>query len=431
MTRWFTNLKVPAGCVDPVLLPANGLDAEDPAVLVDVAIADAAFIQVVLAGSGTAPMDATETIDLGGAITFPGFLDAHVHLDKTHTWGRSPNRSRTFPDAIETLFKDEAHWTEEDILRRADFALQCAYAHGTTAIRSHFNCPAGPLRHHHHILRELAERWADRLTLQYLPLCADGGYSTPTDEAYFDRAVASGCCAIGGMPLMNPDLRAQLDRMFALAAERAMPLDLHIDENPDPASETLREVALGVLRNAFPHPVTCGHCCSLSRQSSERQADTLRFVAEAGLHIIPLPMCNSFLMDRGVGEDGPLTPQWRGVTLIHEMLSAGINVAVASDNVRDAFYAWGDYDVAEVFQQSTRIAQLDSRLAEAAAMVTANPARLMQLLDRGKIAPGQRADFVTFAARSLNELLARPNTPRTVYRKGERSAAAAPDYSLV
>ena len=57
------------------------------------------------------------------------------------------------------------------------------------------------------------------------------------------------------------------------------------------------------------------------------------------------------------------TPRWRGVTLLHEMKERGIPVAVASDNTRDPFYAYGDLDMVEVFREAVRILHLDHPIA--------------------------------------------------------------------
>lgn len=45
------------------------------------------------------------------------------------------------------------------------------------------------------------------------------------------------------------------------------------------------------------------------------------------------------------------TPRWRGITLLHELRAAGVPTALASDNTRDQFYAYGDLDMLEVFTQ--------------------------------------------------------------------------------
>ena len=56
-----------------------------------------------------------------------------------------------------------------------------------------------------------------------------------------------------------------------------------------------------------------------------------------------------YLQDRD--QRGLKTPRWRGVTLMHELRGHQIPVAIASDNIRDQFYAYGDLDMLEVFNQ--------------------------------------------------------------------------------
>ncbi len=78
--------------------------------LCDVTIEGDRIAAVARAGAGLPPAGA-ETLDAAGALVLPGLVDAHVHLDKAHTWHRAPNRTATFWDALETLHKDKVNWT--------------------------------------------------------------------------------------------------------------------------------------------------------------------------------------------------------------------------------------------------------------------------------------------------------------------------------
>ncbi len=153
--------------------------------------------------------------------------------------------------------------------------------------------------------------------------------------------------------------------MFEAATEHGLDLDFHADETERPEANSLRKIADAALAHGFQGKVLVGHCCSLARQPEAEALATLDKVARAGLAVVSLPMCNLYLQDRR--PDGT-TPRWRGVTLVHEMKARGIPVAVASDNTRDPFYAYGDLDMLEVYRMATRIEHFDHprrRLAEA------------------------------------------------------------------
>jgi cytosine deaminase len=123
-----------------------------------------------------------------------------------------------------------------------------------------------------------------------------------------------------------------------------------------------------------------------------------------------------------------MTPRWRGITLVHELRAAGIAVSFASDNCRDPFYAYGDYDMVEVHREAVRIAHLDHPFDAWAGSVSAVPARALGLAGVGCIAVGAAADLLLFRARGMTELLARPQSDRVVLRAGRVLDAEPPDF---
>jgi cytosine deaminase len=223
---------------------------------------------------------------------------------------------------------------------------------------------------------------------------------------------------------MHPAIDRQLDRLFALAGERGLDLDLHVDESLDPTARSLRHIAQAALRHRFAGKILCGHCCSLAVQEPDEALRTLDLVAQAGIAVVSLPMCNLYLQDRTPGR----TPRRRGVTLLHELAARGIPVAVASDNCRDPFFAYGDHDMLEVFREAVRIAHLDRPVGAWPRAVARTPAEVMGLFQRGRIAVGAPADLVLFRARSFSELLSRPQTDRIVLRAGRPIDTTPPDH---
>jgi cytosine deaminase len=413
----------------PTSLAVSKVDPLEPAMLCDLEVSEREIVSVRPARPAASVIE-PGTFDAGGSLVFPGFVDAHVHLDKAHTWHRAPNRTATFGDALATLAKDKDNWTAADLQRRAGFSLKCAWAQGTRVMRTHVDTGLPWAATSHAVMAELREQWRGRIDLQTVPLCGGDVYSTPDGEGIANLAMDHGAVALGGFLVMTPELPAYLDRIMALARERKLALDFHVDENGNAESECLRLVAEAVLRNRFPHPVVCGHCCSLALQPPDRQQSTIALVKEAGLGVISLPLCNLYLQDRrSAGTEFPRSPRWRGLTLVNDLLDAGIPLACASDNVRDAFYPYGDFDPAEVYVQSVRLAHLDSRLADSVRVVTSTAADLVARPKYGRVAPGAPAHLVVFAAHRWSELLSRGGASRRCIDGETIHTPALPDFA--
>ena len=393
--------------------------------LVDVEIAAGTIAEIIPAG--TKPVSSSEDIpvvDLQGGLVWPCFVDMHTHLDKGHIWERSPNPDGTFASAIEAVQADtQKNWNADDVYQRMEFGLKCSYAHGTKAIRTHIDSAGEQGTISLEVFEALQAEWGDRLILQAVSLVSLDYFLTPAGEKLADRIAQIGGI-LGGFAYMNPDLDKQLDRVFALAKERNLNLDFHTDENDDPDSVTLQQVAKTAIRHQFSGQIICGHCCSLAVQPPDLVTETLALVKAANIGIVSLPMCNLYLQDR----QSQATPRWRGVTLLHELKAAGIRVAVASDNCRDPFYGFGDHDVLEVFNMAVRIAHLDRPWGDWPCAVTKTPADLMGLPKLGRIAVGLPADLILFKARNFSELLSRSQGDRTVLRQGKEIDTTLPDY---
>lgn len=360
--------------------------------------------------------------DLEGGIVLPCLVDCHTHLDKAHTWQRSPNPDGTFRGAIAALERDRQYWNATDLAKRMEFALECSYYHGTRAIRTHLDVPPGQLEITTAVFEGLQQKWENRLELQAVSLISLDLFMGSYGEAVASRFAQLGGI-LGGVAYPNPDLKSQLDRVFSLAKAYQLALDFHVDETDDPQSDCLRSVAEAVLSHQFPYPVTCGHCCSLANQAPETAQTTMALVKAAQIAIVSLPLCNLYLQDRRPGR----TPRWRGITLLKEIKEMGIPLAIAHDNCRDAFYPLGDHDLWQIFTTATLIGHLDDDYDRWLPSIMTTPAQIMSL-NPALVAPGQKADLIVFNSRTYNELLARPQTDRRVIRNGKPIGHKLPSY---
>ncbi len=355
-----------------------------------------------------------------------------MHLDKTEIWPRAANPSGTHAEAVETVAADRvANWSEADIEARFRFGLACAFAHGTVAMRTHIDSYGAHAHNGWRVFDRLRDEWAGQITLQAASLCPVEAFAGEDGAALADLVADMGgvlgmVCGSRVAPGedLGADFQAYLDRVFQLAEERGLALDLHVDETGEQGARSLRAVAETAVRRGFRRPIQCGHICSLAVQPEAYAAETIRLCREAGIAVIVLPMCNMYLQGRAPGR----TPRWRGITLVHELSAAGVPVSYASDNCRDPFYAYGDYDMLEVYREAVRIAQLDHPWGAWPGAVCATPAAALGLREAGTIRAGAPADLLLFRARSMTELLSRPHSDRVVLRGGQPSDAAPPDW---
>ncbi|MCE8008671.1 cytosine deaminase [Aestuariivita sp.] len=410
----FTTLpRVPVR-LENVTVPGWLLDRSDDLVRISISLDG----DRIVAEGGT-------PVDMGGAMLLPTFTDMHTHLDKGHIWDRAPNPDGSFQGALETVGTDRAaNWSADDIRTRMAFGLRCAFAYGTSGIRTHLDSIPPQDDISWPIFAELRTDWAGRIDLQAACLIGVDRMDLSGAFAHTADLVAEHKGTLGMVTYPIADLRDRLRGFFQLAADRGLSADFHADETMDPQAETLRAIAEVAIEERFDAPIVVGHCCSLSTQDEARAMDTLDLVAKAGLHIVSLPMCNLYLQDRQSGR----TPRGRGITLVHEMKARGINVSFASDNTRDPFYAYGDLDMIEVMRQATRIGHLDHSDADWSRAFLSNPAAACGFAPPS-LDPGAPADLVICKARSWTELFARPQSDRVVLRAGQQIDRSVPDYS--
>lgn len=394
---------------------------------VDITIADGKISAIGAAGSATLP----QQIDMRGDIVLPAFVDLHTHIDKGHIWARKENPDGTWLGALRAVMSDrETNWAASDVERRMDFSLRCAYAHGTAALRTHLDM--APPQHDisWSVFEAMRERWAGRIELQGVGLM---GPDTILDAEKL-RSVAVRTKAaggiLGGSTAVHPENPTIMRKLVEIAGELGLNIDLHTDESPDPAANALECLADAIIETGFTGSVVAGHCCSLAVQDDETAKRVIDKVARAGIAVVSLPMCNMYLQDRD-NANGVRTPRWRGVTLVNELKAAGVKVAIASDNTRDPFYAYGDLDGFEVFREGARILHFDHPQADAfswARVVTADPAAIAGFVYKAELAAGAPADVVLLKGRTWTELMSRPQSDRTVIRAGKAIDTTLPDY---
>ena len=307
-------------------------------------------------------------------------------------------------------------WTADDLERRMARALEDAWRCGTRAMRTHLDWVTDEPPLALAVFERLREQWRDKVELQLaalvsLDLWADAS-AVQRIAAQVAATAAGGTAALGAFVYRNDDIGTKLGRMFDVAGLHDLPLDFHVDEGLAPDAVGLRVIAELALARGLDTRIVCGHACSLSVQPLGDAEHTLRACTRAGIHLVALPTTNLYLQGAWDG-----TPVERGITRLNEAAALGLHPSIATDNVADAFYPYGSYDLLETFGLAVQVAHLapaDDWLGS----ITVNPARALGLGWDGRIAEGCPADLVCLTARSDCELLTPAGRRRRVMREG-------------
>jgi len=198
--------------------------------------------------------------------------------------------------------------------------------------------------------------------------------------------------------------------LFDLAERSGLGVDLHLDEHLEPDNMLAGMVADAVIARGLQGRVTLSHMCVLAALSAADAGALIEKFARAQVTVVALPAANLFLQDRGEA-----SPVRRGVTLVRELVAAGVPVRCGTDNVRDWFYPFGDGDMLETALFAAVAAHLDE------------PDVLLGGICDGRrvIAEGDRADIVLIPASSLDDALARRPGGRVVLKQGRQVAGPA------
>ena len=395
-------------------LPSGWPVSRGQPALADISIADGC-ITAIVPHDRSAAIPATAR-HLGGAPVLPGLVEAHTHIDKTFTRNRLGTVAPGLLAAIEAMKADRAEWTADDVRERAGRALRWAVEAGVTHLRTHcdwWEPDAAPLAWH--VLRELGDAWAGRLQVERVSLIPLHLFPTRDAAHALARTVAaSGPGArLGGFVHTSNWDPAALRHLFDAAEAFGLDVDLHVDEELNPQACGLATTAALLREIGFSGRVVCGHACALAAQEDSLALATLDAVARAPITLVSLPTTNLLLQDARTGR----TPRQRGLTLVKEARERGIPVLISTDNVQDAFCAYGSFDPVEALAVGALTAQLADVFDTWTEAICRRDWLSRSPRASGALAAGDRADFVIFVQADATTWPARAHR-RTVIRAG-------------
>ena len=373
-----------------------------------------AAIEPALAADG-------ETLDLAGALITPGLIETHIHLDKSRILDRcspSPNRGR---DHMARVAAVKSKFTVEDVYERAKATLEGCLLHGTTHVRTHVELDPNVGLRSFEALQQLAKDYAWAVDLELCVFAQEGWTNVPAVEVNIVEALKQGATVVGGAPGYDPDHAGQIDRIFELAQEFDVDVDIHLDVGPTAEDMDIYQVCNLTEKLGWGGRVAVGHGAKYSLLPGDELRDLGKRLADTGVAVTVLPATDLFVMGRE--RDHSVV---RGVADANALVACGVNCSLSSNNILNPFTPFGDGSLTRIANLYANTVQRGAteELAECFEMLTHNSARLMRRDDYG-IAVGNPADLAVWDVASPAEAVATAALPLYGFRRGRRTFTRA------
>ena len=306
--------------------------------------------------------------------------------------------------------------------RRARRTLEKCVLNGTTHMRTHLEVdPVIGLRSLEGILPLVDEfKWAIDLEICIFP--QEGLLNNPGTDDLMVEALRKGGRVVGAAPYTDSDPHGQIDRVFEIARDFDIDIDMHLDFGADTENLDLDYVCELTDRHDYGGRVAIGHVTKLSALPPDQLREKGRRLADAGVAVTVLPATDLFLMGRDQEHS-----MMRGVAPAHRLLCQGVNCSLSTNNVLNPFTPFGDCSLVRMANLYANICHVGGAgdTEEWFEMVTGRPARLMRLADHG-IEVGKAADLVVLDCESRAAAVAELAPALMGFKAGRRTFTRQP-----
>jgi cytosine/creatinine deaminase len=355
--------------------------------------------------------------DADGNLACAGFVETHIHLDKSCIIDRCPPETDRQANAVPRVAAVKHTFTIEDVYDRARRTLEKCLKHGATRMRTHLELDAGVELRSFEAIEALRRDYAWAIDLEICVFPQEGLTNNPHADELLVAALKRGAQVIGAAPNYDPDHAGQINRIFDLAREFGADIDMHLDSGNSPEAVDIHLVCELTEKYGLGGHVAVGHGCKYSTMPPDDLKALGRRIASAGVSVTVLPATDLFMMGRD-----QVHSVRRGVADVNLLAELGVNCSISTNNVLNPFTPLGDCSLLRMANLQANVCQISQahRLRECFAMLTERAAKLMNLSDYG-IRVGNPADIVVVDATTPEQAVAEITPPLAVLKRGKRT----------
>jgi cytosine/creatinine deaminase len=340
---------------------------------VDIGVADGRIVAIEVALVADGP-----EYDAGGCLVCGGLVETHIHLDKSNIIDRCPPERGREANSMQRVAAVKQTFTVEDVYQRASRTLEKCIRHGATRMRTHLELDGGVEMRSFEAIEKLRHDYAWAIDIEVCVFPQEGLTNNPRSDALLVEGLKRGAGVIGAAPNYDPDHAGQIHRIFQLAHEFDVDIDMHLDSGNSPEQMDIHLVCELTDQYQLGGRVAVGHMCKLSTMPPAALRALARRISDAGVAVTVLPATELFMM----GRDQEYSVR-RGVADVNLLVEHGVNCSLSTNNVLNPFTPFGDASLLRMANLQANVCQISGadRLRDCFAMLTERSALLMNLRD--------------------------------------------------
>lgn len=366
---------------------------------------------------------AKEEMRGGNRLVCSGFVETHIHLDKSCILGRCEHNTKRMPHlAMERVSAIKHTMTVEDVIERASATIEKCIGHGATRMRTHAEVdPKIGLRGVEGV-KALIDKYKWAIDLEVCVMPQEGLTNNPGTDELMVAALKNGATVVGAAPSYDSDSSAQIHRIFEMAREFDVDIDMHVDSGP--TAEHLDTLLVCDLaeKHKWGGRVAVGHVGKLSTMPFKDLDKVARRMADAGVAATVLTATDLYLGGRHTDHNVP-----RNVVDLNYLTERGVTCSIGSNNILNPFTPFGDGQLLRQINMHAIVTQRanDDEVKALWDMGTASAAKLMRKTDYG-VSVGNPADLVVLDAPDSVMALRTVAPVLAAYKRGRRTVTREP-----
>jgi cytosine deaminase len=364
--------------------------------------------------------------DAQGRLACPGLIESHIHLDKSRIIDRCAPQERASLSPVFGVTPVKKNMTVEDVHARAAQTLEQCILHGTTRMRTQVEVDPGIGMCGFDGVQALIDEYKWAIDIEICVFPQEGLISYPGTDELLVEGLKRGAKVIGGAPRYDKDGPGQIRRIFELAREFDVDIDMHLDVGHSADQMYIHQVRELTDQYKRGGRVVAGHMAKLSLLAPDQMAEMAKSLADSGIAVTVLPATDLFLMGRD--QDHSVR---RGVADANVLCQHGVKCSLSTNNVLNPATPYGDCSLIRIANLYANVLQLDrpAQLCECFDMLTHSSARLLNLKDYG-LAVGNPGDVVVINAQTPEQAVAEIAQPVAAFKNGKRTVEWNPPELL-